>query len=254
MNTLRVVIADDERPARNKLRRYMASEPGVEIIGEAACGREAVEMVGRTVPDLLFLDIQMPDLDGFAVLDALGTDAIPQVVFVTAHDHYALRAFEVHAFDYLLKPVSPERFRKVLERARQHVVRESDMGERVRRLLDQVQPGPRYAERILVPSGDRSFFLAVERIDRIEAARNYVTLFVDGETHVLRGTVEGLYRRLDPAKFLRANRSEIVRIDSVAEVQPWFHGEYRLVLKDGTQVMWTRRFVDRASEALLRQI
>jgi two-component system LytT family response regulator len=253
---LRVLIVDDERPARSKIRRYLERESDVEIAGEATCGREAVELILGLGPDLVFLDVQMPDVDGFGVLDALGGKVLPHVVFVTAHDHYALRAFEVHALDYLLKPVSPERFKKVLERVRNQIARPgaADLTASVGRLLEALQQRSRFAERILVPSGDRAFFLEVDRIDRVEAARNYVVLHAAGKTHMLRGTIEGLFRRLDPARFIRANRSEIVRIDSIREVQPWFHGEFRLILADGTCVMWTRRYVDRASDILLRQI
>jgi two-component system LytT family response regulator len=254
---LRVLIVDDERPAREKIRRYLGAEPDVEVVGEAASGREAVEAILRLKPDLVFLDVQMPDVDGFGVLDALeAADMPPRVVFVTAHDQYAVRAFEVHALDYLLKPVSPERFGKVLDRARAQSERRGsdDLADRVGRLLEGLQRGPQYAERILVPSGDTAFFLEVDRIDRVEAARNYVVLHAGGEAHTVRGTIDGLYRRLDPARFIRANRSEIVRVDGIREVQPWFHGEYRLVLADGTCVMWTRRYIDRSSDALLRKI
>ena len=251
---IRVLIADDEPPARSKLRRYLAGETDVEVAGEATCGREAVEMILSLAPDLVFLDVQMPDMDGFEVVDALGTDASPHVVFVTAHDQYAVRAFEVHALDYLLKPVGPDRFAKVLDRARAAIAHPTgdDLTARVSALLESLPAQRRHAERILVPAGARSIFLEVDRIDRVRADRNYVILHAGGKEYTLRGTMDALQRRLDPSRFLRANRSEIVRIDAVREVQPWFHGDYRLVLADGTEVPWTRRYVDRAPSTLLR--
>jgi two-component system LytT family response regulator len=256
LNMLRILIADDESPARGKIRRYLAEELDVEVAAEATRGREAVELILSARPDLVFLDVQMPDLDGFGVVDALADEPLPYIVFVTAHDQYAVRAFEVHAFDYLLKPVSPDRFRKTLDRVRKRIASEraGDLNARVSLLLEQIHQKPQYAERILVPAGERAFFLDVDRIDRVEAARNYVVLHSGGQSYTLRGTIEGLYRKLDPAKFIRANRSEIVRVGSIREVQPWFHGEYRLVLSGGAQVMWTRRYIDRSSEALLRGI
>ena len=253
---IRVLIVDDEPPARAKLRRYLAGERGVEVAGEATCGREAVELIASLAPDLVFLDVQMPDMTGFEVVDALGGEAAPHVVFVTAHEQYAVRAFEIHALDYLLKPVGPDRFASVLERARAAIERpdRGDLAARLASLLESL-PAPRsYAERILVPVGERSIFLEVGRIDRVRADRNYVILYAGGAEYTLRGTMDALQRRLDPARFLRANRSEIVRIEAVREVQPWFHGDYRLVLSDGAEVAWTRRFVDRAPDTLLRTL
>ena len=257
MSKIRVMIVDDERPARRKIRRFLESEPDIEVLGESDGGPGAVAAIRKHKPDLLFLDVQMPELDGFGVIDALGTDRLPQVVFVTAHDQFALRAFEVHALDYLLKPFDQERFRKVLERARQYLMRESEGGpdEGMKRLLDEVRAGARgarYAERLLINSGERAFFLPVDRIDHVEAAKNYVRIHTGDDSYLLRGTVDGLHRRLDPAKFLRVNRSQIVNIDSIKELQPWFHGEYRIILKDGREMMWSRRYLDRSSELFLK--
>jgi two-component system LytT family response regulator len=253
---LRVVIADDERPARAKLRRYLAAEPDVEIVAEASGGVEAVEAIRAARPDLVFLDVQMPDLDGFGVVEALGTEALPHVVFVTAHDHYALRAFEVHALDYVLKPVGPERFAKALARAREAVARRAepaDLEARVARLVEALGERPRYPERILVTAEERGVLLDVDRIDWVEADRNYVVLHAGGASHRMRGTIEAVTRRLDPQRFARVNRSSVVRLESIREVHPWFHGEYRIVLADGTELTWTRTHLDRASDLFLSE-
>jgi two-component system, LytTR family, response regulator len=254
VQTLRVVIVDDERPARAKLRRYLAAEPDFDVIAEASGGLRGVEVIRVTHPDLVFLDVQMPDLDGFGVVEALAGDPAPYVVFVTAHDRYAVRAFEVHAFDYLLKPVGADRFAKVLERVRREVARKDGpaLAERVARLVEDLRGVPRYAERILVTEGERGVPVDVDRIDRVEADRNYVTLHAGSDVYRLRGTLEGLERKLDPSKFVRVNRSTLVRIDSIKEVHPWFHGEYRVVLVDGTEVTWTRTHLDRAAEIFLK--
>ncbi|MBK6315052.1 MAG: response regulator transcription factor [Blastocatellia bacterium] len=236
------MLVDDERPARTKLRRYLADEDGIEVAGEADCGRAAIDVIRRLRPDLVFLDVQMPDMDGFAVVEALGSEA-PAIVFVTAHDEFALRAFEVHAMSYLLKPVSPARFHETLSRIRGRI-------ERGDRVADS-RAGEPFAERILVPDGDRSVFVRVEGIDRIEADRNYVVVHAGTAEYRMRATIESIAARLDPSRFLRANRSTVVRLDAVVEVQPWFHGEYRLRMSDGAEVMWTRTFIDRAPASVL---
>lgn len=249
---LRVLIADDERPARAKLRRYLAEDATIEVVGEATCGREAVELIRGTEPDLVFLDVQMPDLDGFAVLDELDADERPNVVFVTAHDEFALRAFEVHALDYVLKPTSRDRFAKVVEHARRRIadVESGKLAERLESLLADARAHRRYADRLLVPSGERSIVVPVARIDAVKADRNYVILRVGGAEHRMRGTLDSLTQRLDPERFVRVNRSEVVNVDRIREVQAWFHGDSLVVLQDGSTVVWTRRYFDQAPEWL----
>jgi two-component system, LytTR family, response regulator len=255
MARIRALIADDERPARQKLRRYLEAEPDLEIVGEAANGRDAVMMIAAERPDLVFLDVQMPGLDGFAVIEALDFEPLPQVIFITAHDQFALRAFEVSALDYLLKPFAPARFKRVLDRARQFLQREDagDLSERMSRLLQEVRSGPPHVERLLVHAEGRAFFLRVDAIRLIEAAKNYVHLYTLKDSYRLRGTIEGLQQRLDPAKFLRVNRSQIINLDSVKELHPWFHGEYRIILDDGAEINWSRRYIDRDSTLLVNR-
>jgi two-component system LytT family response regulator len=243
---MRVLIVDDEAPARAKMRRYLAEERGVDVVGEAANGLEAVERIEDLAPDVVFLDVQMPELDGFGVIDAVGIDRMPHIVFVTAYDEHALRAFEVRALDYLLKPFTPERFAAVMDRLRGEIARAPETGtglaSKLADLMAAVSNRPRFMQRVLVHHANKAFLLPVDRIDRVEADRNYVRLHSGGATFTLRGSISQLGERLDPEKFLRINRSEIVRLDAVKELQPWFHGDYRVVMQDGTTLMWSRRY------------
>jgi two-component system LytT family response regulator len=255
MSKIRVVIVDDENPARRKIIRFLAAEEDFEITGEATTGPEAVRLIEAQLPDLVFLDVQMPGLDGFSVIASLNIQTLPQVVFVTAYDHFALKAFEVHALDYLLKPFDQPRFKKVLDHVRRQLQRDErtgDLAEKLNRLLEELNDRPRYAERLLIDIDEKAFLLPVQKIDWIEAARNYVNLHVGRESYLLRGTIEGLCQKLDPSKFLRVNRSQIINIDRIRELQPWFHGEYRIILTDGTELSWSRRYLDRSSNLFLK--
>jgi two-component system LytT family response regulator len=247
---VRVLLVDDEAPARLKLRRLFAAEPDAEIVGEAPHGALAVSRIRTLEPDLVFLDVQMPVLDGFGVIEQLGPEAMPPVVFVTAFDEHAVRAFEVHALDYLLKPVSPERFRSALERVRAHLVRrprdDEQMVGRFRQLLADSGRDP-YLHRILVQDERRAHLLAVDRITHLAAERNYVRLHTPGAMYEIRSTLTLLERRLDPKDFLRINKGAIVRLEAIKELHPWSHGDYRVVLSDGTALTWSRRY--RAKDA-----
>ena len=226
---MRVFIADDEAPARAKLRRFLGREADVEIVGECATGREAVAMIRRSSPDLVFLDIDMPGLDGFGVVAELEEGGAPRIVFVTAYDDHALRAFDVGAVDYLLKPFTPERFALVLDRART-------------RVGDTEAPPARPLRRLLVEHEGRARFIEVGGIDRVDADRNYIDVTVGAERFRLRTTIGAFAERLDPGMFIRLNRSTIVRVDAIGEMHEWSHGDYRVVLKDGTAVIWSRRY------------
>jgi two-component system LytT family response regulator len=243
--SIRVLLVDDERPARRKMRRFLGSAPDFEVIGEAGDGAEAIEAITRTQPDVVFLDVQMPKLDGLQVAAAL-SPPLPEIIFVTAHDRFALKAFEVHALDYLLKPYDEERFRKVLDRVRKRrreAAGDRELVERIQRLIADLQPGTRHADRVLVNGNGRAYFVSLSEVDWIEGARNYAVLHAGGKAHTIRGTLDGLVKRLDPAQFIRVNRSAIVRLDSIGELQPWFHGEYRIVMKDGATINWSRRYI-----------
>jgi two-component system LytT family response regulator len=251
-SVLRVFVSDDEAPARRKLLRFLSEEPGVVVSGEASNGPDTISAVRATRPDLLFLDIQMPGMDGFGVVDALG-DIVPRIIFVTAHDEYALRALAIHAFDYLLKPFDQARFSRVLADARRDVERRrpSELQTGLRELLQEIQSSR--DPRLLVEENGRGTLVALNRIDWAEADRNYLKLHVGPQTHTVRGTIEGIEKKLDAERFLRANRSSLIRIDFIRELQKWTHGEYRIILQTGHMLMWTRRYLDRHSE-LLRKI
>lgn len=254
---LRVLVVDDEAPARRKLLRLLRDEPNAEVVGEADNAEAAIAAIERQRPDLIFLDVQMPGADGFDVVRAVSTNGdgrvvnAPRFVFVTAHDHYAVRAFEVHAFDYLLKPVGEDRFREVLRRAlEQHMVGGDVSERRLRGLIDQVLRDRGYSERLLIREESRAYFVNVREISWIESERNYLILHCGPKSHTMRGTLDSIEEMLDPKLFARINRSSIVRIDAIREMLPWFHGEYKVILNDKTEVRWSRRYVTRRPELL----
>lgn len=248
---IRVLLVDDESLAREMLREMLQDDPQVTIVGESCNGREALEAIRTHSPDLIFLDVQMPELGGFEVLEALGKE-IPRVIFVTAYDQYAVRAFEVHALDYLLKPFDQERFDISWQRARAQVLRDRNGGtdQRILALLQEMKAGNKYLERLVIKAGGRIYFLETTEIDWIEAEGNYVSVHSGKKSHLLRETISSLEGQLDPKKFVRVHRSSIVRIDRIQELQPWFHGEYRIILQNGTQLTLSRNYRDKLQEAL----
>jgi two-component system LytT family response regulator len=250
---LRILIVDDEGPARRKILRLLREESAVEVVGEADSGETAVAAIERHRPDLVFLDVQMPGLDGFGVIQALNTAKIPlpRVVFITAHDRFALRAFEVQAFDYLLKPVSEERFREALRRVRiQHQQSADGFTSRLGAMLEQLQRERSLPARLLIQEDSRAIFVAIKDISWVEADRNYVLLHCGKKTHTLRSTLDALQNTLDPKLFVRINRGTLVRLDAIRELVPWFHGEYKVVLHDNTERRWSRRYVSQRPELL----
>jgi two-component system LytT family response regulator len=256
---IRALIADDEQPARRKLRLLLGREADVEVVAEAADGVEAVAAIRDGRPDVVFLDIQMPRLDGFGVVAEVGVAAMPLVVFVTAFDEHALRAFEVHALDYLLKPFAPSRLRQLVERIRRQLARAaapvsapspSDLAGRIERLLVDLsaqRAAPEPLRQVLVERGaGRQALLAVDEVDLVRAEGNYLCFIAGGARYRRRGTLREIEGRLDPARFLRLNRSEIVRLGAIRELQPWFHGDARVILHDGAVLTWSRRYRARA--------
>ena len=237
---LRALIVDDEPLARERIRSFLANEADVEVVGECADGESAVRAILQEEPDLVFLDVQMPGMDGFAVLRAIPAERLPLVVFVTAYNQHAIEAFEVHAVDYLLKPFKPSRFQEALRRARA-LLASRQTGELNQRLVDLLQASkPQHVTRLAVRTADRILFLRADQIDWIEAAGNYVVLHVGKETHILRETLGALEASLDPERFLRISRSALVAVDQIKELQPLFKGEYAVVLRDGQQLTMTR--------------
>ena len=253
--TLRTIIVDDEPVARRRLRRLLRGDADVEIVGECGDGAAAVDAIRSLAPDLVLLDVQMPELDGFAALQALAPHEIPVVIFVTAFDRYALRAFEVHALDYLLKPVEGDRLAVALRRARTTLAerRRSSappLDERIAALLTELASERRYLTRLPIRTEGRLLILDLSEVDWIAAADNYVTLHAGAQRHVMRDTMGRLERELDPDAFVRIHRSTIVRIDRVKELLPDFHGDYTIVLKNGTRLTLSRTYRGRV-EALL---
>lgn len=250
---LRVLIVDDEAPSRRKILRLLREESAVQVAGEADSGEAAVAAIEKLRPDLVFLDVQMPGLDGFGVIQSLHAAKIPlpRTVFVTAHDRFALRAFEVHAFDYLLKPVGEDRFREALRRARiQHDQPGDGFASRLGAMLEQLQREKSLPDRLLVHEDSRAFFVPVKEISWVEADRNYVLLHCGKKTHTLRSTLEALQNMLDPKLFVRINRGTLVRLDAIRELLPWFHGEHKVMLHDNTELRWSRRYVSQRPELL----
>lgn len=240
---MRVLVVDDEAPARRKLRRMLSTAADVEVIGEAETGAGAVNAIRELAPDVVFLDVQMPEGDGFDVVQAVGTSAMPLTVFVTAFDEYAVRAFEIEALDYVLKPLTEERLLSTLARLRARLASpEPARRNALERVVDSVASSRTPLRHLLVEHGNRSVFLPVERMDWLEADRNYVSIHAAGHVFLVRSTLSAFEERLDPARFLRVNRSQVVRLDAVREVHDWSHGDRHIVLTDGTRLVWSRRF------------
>jgi len=243
LKSLRVLVIDDEPPARRKLLMMLAGEPDIDVVGQAANGIDAVAAIEKLKPDAIFLDIQMPGMNGFEVLEAIDTEAVPLVVFVTAFDQHAVRAFEVHAADYLLKPFDRTRLQNCLARLRD--ARES-MDSKLKKLLEEFRPRD-YLTRVIVKSRGRVLFLNVEDVDWIETSANYVELHSGRNSYLLRETLQSLETRLNPRQFARLHRTIIVNIDRIRELQPWSHGDFIVILKDETKLRMSRRYRENLS-------
>lgn len=241
---MRVLVVDDEPAARRKVLRFLKEHGDVEVAGEAATGEQAVEQIVAAQPDLVFLDVQMPGMSGFEVVEAIASsDRVPAIIFATAHDEYAVRAFEVSALDYLLKPFDRERFERALDRARKSVGEPAAAAQsQLLTLLDAMRPAGQYARRLLVPVNGRAVFVNTAEIVRLEADRNNVVVHARQGAFALRSTLDALERRLDPQQFVRIHRSHVVNIDAVKEIHPWFHGDFKIRLHDGGELMWSRRY------------
>jgi two-component system, LytTR family, response regulator len=239
---IRVIIVDDEPLARKGIKTFLADETDVEIVCECADGASAVRAVEKSRPDLLFLDVQMPRLNGFDVLEALDPELTPLVIFTTAHDDHAIHAFEVNALDYLLKPFKQARFKAALQRAREQLAARSSPGvdTRMASLLADLRSPTRGTQRILVKSPDHILFLKAEEIDHIEAAGNYLVLHAGKDRHIVRDTMAAMDARLSPAGFMRISRSAMVNLNQLTQVQPLVApGEFCLVLKSGARLNMT---------------
>lgn len=249
---IRALVIDDEPLARAMISEMLADDSEVEIVGECANGREAVEAIESLRPDLLFLDIQMPELGGFEVLESVAEDRAPYVIFVTAFDQFAVQAFEIHALDYLLKPFDRERFDAAWQRAKAVINHDrfQERDQQILALLEELKGGTHYIERLVVKVGGRVFFLNVDEIQCIQAEGNYVRVHSGAKSYLLRGTIGSLESQLDPRKFLRIHRSTIVKLDKIKELQPWFHGEYHVILETGQKLTLSRNYRANLQEAI----
>jgi two-component system LytT family response regulator len=252
MRKIKTLIADDEPLARERLAGLLAHEPDMEVVAQARDGEEAIAAIQDHSPDLAFLDVQMPHMSGFDVIEAIGPDRMPLVVFVTAYDQHALKAFQVRALDYLLKPFDRERFADALQRARKQIERDEtgDLGRRLMALVKDLRKDQPRSDRLVVKSGGRLFFLRADEIDWIEAAGNYVRLHVGTSSHLLRETMNAIEGRLDPEKFFRIHRSRIVNMERIQELQPWLNGEYAVLLRTGTRLTLSRGYREKLQERL----
>ena len=252
----RILIADDEPLARERLKMLLVGQEGFEVVGECHDGPSTIDAIRRSKPDLVFLDVQMPGANGFDVVSALGEEDLPLFVFVTAFDKYALKAFDVHALDYLLKPFDRDRFLQALARARQQLERpsNSDLRSRLLELVRDLEPAPQRLERFVIKSGGRVFFVRADEIDWIEAAGNYVKLHVGTETHLLRETMNAVEAQLPRETFYRIHRCHIVNIERVKELQPWFNGEYVVFLRTGARLTLSRGYREKLQDRIGRTL
>ena len=251
--TIRTLVVDDEPLGRERITALLAEESDIEVIGECGDGPSAMEAIKRESPHLVFLDVQMPERDGFDVMASLGESRLPLVVFVTAYDNYALKAFEVRALDYLLKPFDRGRFGRAMERVRSELShRESDeLAQRVLAMAGEYKAArPSPSDRLVIKSGGRVFFLRAREIDWIEAAGNYLKVHVGSESHMIRQTMAAIEEQLDPAMFFRIHRSQIVNLDRIKEMQPLFNGEYEVVLRTGARLTLSRGYREKLQSRL----
>jgi len=253
---IRALIVDDEPLARKRIKSLLAHESSVDVIGECSDGHKAVTSINELTPDLVFLDVQMPAMDGFEVIKTIGPERMPTVIFVTAYDQYALKAFEVNAIDYLLKPFDRRRFQKTMERAKAMIrgLQNGNVNNQLLSLLDDLRREQEMPDRFIIKNGGRVVFLRIEEIDWMRVVGNYVRLQAGAEFHLMRETMNGMEAKLSPDKFMRIHRSTIVNIDRVKEVQPWAKGEYVVIMRDGTRLIMSRRYRERLNEQLNKPI
>ena len=253
---MKTIIVDDEPLACRRIRRLLQTDEDVEVVAICTNGQEAVKAIEEHQPDLLFLDVQMPGMDGFEVLQSIDLERPPQIIFVTAYDQYAIQAFEVHALDYLLKPFDRERFAKAVNRAKE-IIQKNQQKAITKELLtmrDELRVKPKYLDRLVIRTAGRIFFLKTQEIDWIEAHGKYVTIHAGKEAHLLREGISALEGDLNPSKFVRIHRSTIVNADRIKELQPWFHGDCKILLVNGTELMLSRHYRQRLDDLLGRPL
>jgi two-component system LytT family response regulator len=244
---IRTLIVDDMMLARERIRMFLVIDPEIEIVGECGDGDKAVEEIKNLKPELVFLDVQMPGLDGFGVIEKIGIEQMPSVVFVTAYDEFAIKAFEVSALDYLLKPFEEEQLTRAVKRAKREVQKRqaNDLNDHLRQLLATVKPEAKYLKRLIVKSSAQTVLVQTEDIDWIGAAGNYLELHVGRETHLVRERISRMEQKLDPEKFARIHRSTIVNLDRVKTLKHLFSGDHLTILRDDTKLNMSRTFYEK---------
>ena len=249
---IRALIADDEALARKFIRRILRDDHDIEIVGECSNGKETVAMIRKHNPDVVFLDVQMPEMDGFAVLESIGVDQLPEIIFTTAYEQYAIRAFDLHALDYLLKPFDQARFKDAIKHAKERFRSEhhKDGPLQMRALLESIKNTPQYLDRLVIKAGGRITFLSTDEINWIEADDKYVHLHTGKINPMVRQTLSAMETQLDPRKFRRIHRSAIVNVERIKELQPLFSGEHSILLDDGTKLTLSRNYKDKLFDLL----
>jgi len=249
---IRVLIVDDEPFARKRLRELLKDDSEIAIIGECANGAETISATQELTPDLIFLDVQMPGIDGLAVSETFDGKQSPLVIFVTAYEQYAVRAFDVQAVDYLLKPFDRARFTQALQRAKERLREKhrDDVNRQILDLLSEIKDKPQYLDRLVIKNNDRVFVLKTDEIDWIEAEGNYVRVHFGKQSSLIRETLSRLAAQLDPRKFPRIHRSRLVNIDRIQELQPWSHRDWRIILRSGAELRLSRNYRDQLHQLL----
>jgi len=252
MMKIKTIVVDDELLGRERITGLLSRHPEIQIVAECENGLEAVSRINQEKPDLVFLDVQMPEMDGFTALSHVQIEPMPVVIFVTAHDKFALKAFEVHALDYLMKPFDRDRFENALKRALGELEKRQSgvLSRQLSSLLADYKPEKKAVDRLTVKLDGRIIFIKVEDIDWVEAADNYVTLHLGAEKHMMRETMGSLEMKLPEDKFVRISRSAIVNMETIREMQPLFHGDYTVILKDGTKLTLSRNQRDKLQKIL----
>ena len=247
---LKILIVDDEPLARKKIRYFLKKEENIEIVTDARNGIEAVKLIKEELPDIIFLDVQMPELDGFGVIERIGVDKMPRVIFVTAFDEYALQAFEVNAVDYLLKPFTRKRFKKSLNKAIENInIKKPEVSNsNLNFLIKDIRNREKYTDRIIIKSTDGYLFLKIEEIDWIESAGNYLTIHSGNEKYILRSTMNNFELKLDEKRFLRIHRRTIVNIDLIKGIRYCYNGKYMVLLKNGIELSLGQKYNDKFKE------
>jgi two-component system LytT family response regulator len=252
---IKVLVVDDELLGRERIRSLLREHADIKIVGECVNGREAVEAIQDLKPELVFLDVQMPRINGFEVVEIIGAENMPAVIFVTAYDEYAIPAFEINAVDYLLKPFDEERFEKAVERAKREIKRQespTEIKENLRELLKEVKTEPQFLKRIPVKSARGTTFVLTEEIDWISASGHYLELHIGNETHLIREKLSVIETKLDPRIFMRIHRSTIVNVDRIKSLHPMFNGDQLVILKNGRELNLRRNYYDELMSRLMK--